>query len=130
MVTLQVLPVCPAIPDPPESDGGSAPQFIPITAAWQLDLAGQRLVGTPGEVLLPALEFRLLEAFQRHPQRVLSRDQLLAMAWGPGFDGTDRAVDRAVCRLRHILEPDHGRPRYIRTRRGAGYSYCPSPSVP
>lgn len=128
MVKLQILP--PGIPAPfaasaPADEG----RLVPLTTDWRLDLDGRRLLGPSDEVLLPALEFRLLEVFQRHPQRVLSRDQLLAMAWGPAFEGTDRAVDRAIYRLRHIIEPDPGQPRYIRTRRGVGYSYCPPPSV-
>jgi DNA-binding response OmpR family regulator len=129
MVKLQILPPVATTPVAPASATDAA-QRIPITAAWQLDLAGQRLVGPAGEVLLPALEFRLLVVFQRHPQRMLSREQLLDLAWGPAFEGTDRAVDRAIYRLRHILEPDPDQPRYLRTRRGAGYSYCPPPSVP
>ena len=128
MVKLQILP--PVATTPVASASVAAAQLLPITAAWQLDLAGQRLVGPAGEGLLPALEFRLLVVFQRHPQRMLSREQLLDLAWGPAFEGTDRAVDRAIYRLRHILEPDPDQPRYLRTRRGAGYSYCPPPSVP
>ena len=101
---------------------------VPITAGWQLDVAGQRLVGPAGEIELPALEFRLLEIFTRHPHQVLSRDELLDLAWGPEFDGTDHAVDRAVCRLRHLLNPDQSKPRALRTRRGAGYCFYPPPA--
>lgn len=123
-MTPPVLPPSAPTATAPTSAADAAPP-IPITAALRLDVAGHRLVGPGGEVLLPALELRLLEVFRRHPHRVLSRDQLLDLAWGPAFDGTDRAVDRAVYRLRRLLEPDPDQPRYLRTRRGAGYSYCP-----
>ena len=128
MVKLQILP--PATPAPVAAPPADEGRPLPLTADWRLDVAGQRLVGTAGEVLLPALEFRLLLVFRRHPQRVLSRDQLLDLAWGRDFAGTDRAVDRAVYRLRQLLEPNPGQPRYVRTRRGAGYSYDPPPSAP
>ncbi len=125
-----VLPPGATTPIAPVPATADAAPLLPITAAWRLDVAGQRLVGPAGEVLLPALEFRLLLVFRRHPHRVFSRDHLLDLAWEPAFEGTDRAVDRAVYRLRHLLEPNPARPRYLRTRRGAGYSYCPPPSVP
>lgn len=117
MVKLRTLPPSPAAPAP----------AAPATAEWWLDRAGQRLVGPAGEVLLPALEFRLLDVFRQRPEVVLSREQLLDLAWDHDFDGTDRAVDHAICRLRQLLEPDPAHPRAIQTRRGAGYRYCPPP---
>jgi len=113
MVKLRILPPSPAAPVPAAPATADAALLVPITADWQLDRAGQRLVGPAGAVLLPALEFRLLDAFRRHPDVVLSRGQLLDLAWGRDFDGTDRAVDRAICRLRQLLEPDPTHPRYV-----------------
>lgn len=129
MVKLRILPPSPAAPAPAMPATANAARLVPITADWQLDRAGQRLVGPAGEVLLPALEFRLLDVFHRHPDVVLSREQLLDLAWDRDFDGTDRAVDHAVCRLRRFLEPDPAHPRSIQTRRGAGYRYCPPPAA-
>lgn len=129
MAKLLIPSVGTASPAPPSSDESPSTPPIPITTAWSLDLAGQRLVGPAGEVLLPALEFRVLQVFRRHPHAVLSREQLLNAAWGEDFVGTDRVVDRAVCWLRRVLEPDPAHPRTLRTRRGAGYTYCPPPSA-
>jgi two-component system OmpR family response regulator len=126
MVKLRILPPDGTTSIAPATDVDTAP-LLPITATWRLDVAGQRLVGPSGEVLLPALEFRLLEVFRHHPHRVLSREQLLDAVWGRDFAGTDRVVDRAVCWLRRILEPDPAHPRALITRRGVGYSYCPPP---
>jgi len=133
MMKLQILPpvaTTPVATTPVASASVAAAHLLPITAAWQLDLAGQRLVGPAGAVLLPALAFRLLDAFRRHPDVVLSREQLLDLAWGRDFDGTDRVVDQAVYWLRQVLEPDPARPCYLCTRRGIGYTYYPPPAKP
>jgi two-component system phosphate regulon response regulator PhoB len=65
-------------------------------------------------------EFRLLQFFLSHPERVYSRGQLLDMAWGRGTFVEERTVDVHIRRLRKELEPS-GYYRYIQTVRGAGY---------
>ena len=67
-------------------------------------------------VSLSAREFSLLKAFAGHPRQVLSRQQLLSMAWGMNFDPGTNLVDVYVGYLRR--KP--GRP-VIETVRGAGY---------
>ncbi len=65
---------------------------------------------------LPAREFALLKAFVGHPSQVLSRQELLSMAWGMDFDPGTNLVDVYVGYLRRKL----GEP-CIETVRGAGY---------
>jgi DNA-binding response OmpR family regulator len=73
-------------------------------------------------VSLTPTEFRLLAALVRHPNQVLSPDQLLAQAWqDPGGVGPDR-VKFAIMRLRRKLGPD-GADRRIEAVRGFGYRY-------
>jgi DNA-binding response OmpR family regulator len=67
-------------------------------------------------VSLSAREFSLLRAFVGHPRQVLSRQQLLSMAWGMNFDPGTNLVDVYVGYLRRKL----GGP-VIETVRGAGY---------
>ncbi len=67
------------------------------------------------------LEFKVLAAFVRHPGRVLTRQQLLDEAWGPGLFVTERVVDNQVTNLRKKVEPDPSRPRYLVTVSGQGY---------
>jgi DNA-binding response OmpR family regulator len=74
-------------------------------------------------IAVSALEFRLLEAFVRHPGRVLSRSQLIDAAWGPETIITDRVVDTHILHLRKKIEPKPARPRYIRSVRGMGYRF-------
>jgi DNA-binding response OmpR family regulator len=86
---------------------------------------GKRLLGGGGELSLSALAFHLLKVFVRHPHAVLTREQLLTAVWPPGFAGIDHAVDQAIYALRRVVEPDPSHPRYLCTRRGLGYVYCP-----
>jgi DNA-binding response OmpR family regulator len=79
-----------------------------------------RVAGRP--VSLTPIEFRLLAALVRHPNQVLSPDQLLAQAWqDPAGVGPDR-VKFAVMRLRRKLGPD-GADGRIEAVRGFGYRY-------
>jgi DNA-binding response OmpR family regulator len=80
-----------------------------------------RRAGNPVE--LTALEFKLLAAFIRNSGKVLSRDQLLDLAWGHGAFVTDRVVDNHVVTLRKKVEPDPSKPRYIVSIRGLGYRF-------
>jgi DNA-binding response OmpR family regulator len=73
-------------------------------------------------VRLTPTEFRLLAALVRHPNQVLSPDQLLAQAWqDPAGVGPDR-VKFAVMRLRRKLGPE-GADSRIEAVRGFGYRY-------
>ncbi|TAL32281.1 MAG: response regulator [Phenylobacterium sp.] len=73
-------------------------------------------------ILLTSGEFSLLSAFLDHPQRILSRDQLLDIARGNESDVFDRAVDVQISRLRRKLHAcSEG--EIIKTVRGAGYMF-------
>lgn len=92
----------------------------------RLDLAACRLTGPNGEpVPLTAMEFDLLSAFARHPNRALSRDQLLDLAHRRDGEPFDRSIDIRVTRLRRKIEADPAHPQAIRTVRGIGYMFVP-----
>jgi DNA-binding response OmpR family regulator len=69
--------------------------------------------------LTPA-EFKVLAALARAPGRVFTREELLARAFGPDYDGMDRTVDVHITNLRRKLEAG-GAPRYLHTVHGLGY---------
>jgi two-component system phosphate regulon response regulator OmpR len=71
------------------------------------------------------MEFDLLKAFATHPNRVLSRDQLLDLAHGRSSEPFDRSIDIRITRLRRKIESDPDTPKIIRTVRGAGYIFDP-----
>jgi two-component system OmpR family response regulator len=66
----------------------------------------------------------LLEVFLKHPQRVLSRDQLLSLTKGREAEPFDRSVDNQVSRLRKKLEADPQNPTLIKTVWGGGYMFA------
>jgi two-component system phosphate regulon response regulator OmpR len=69
------------------------------------------------------MEYDLLKAFADHPNKVLSRDQLLNLAHNRDWEPFDRSIDIRITRLRRKIEPDPAKPQVIKTVRGAGYIY-------
>ena len=89
----------------------------------------QRMVTAGGQpVQLTPLEFRLLTAFVRHPNQVLTHDQLLELVWGD-VEGARDQVKLYVGYLRKKLAPDAPNSVPIETRRGFGYAYRPQRST-
>jgi DNA-binding response OmpR family regulator len=76
-------------------------------------------------VELRGREFDLLLFLMERPERVLTRDQILANVWGHDYEGTERTVDNFVSALRRKLGEDGERPRHIRTVWGIGYRFVP-----
>ena len=75
------------------------------------------------QVELTALELRLLKVFVSHRGRVLTRAQLLDLAWEQGTNVSDRVVDTHILNLRRKIEPLPSEPRFIRGVRGIGYRF-------
>ncbi len=85
---------------------------------------GQRRVRVRGqEVSLTPLEFKLLSTFVRHPNQVLSREQLLDQVWGDPYGVSGDQVKLYVGYLRKKLSPDAPESVPIETVRGFGYRY-------
>jgi two-component system OmpR family response regulator len=96
-------------------------------AGWRLDVARRELRSEHNTlILLSGGEFDLLLAFVEHPQKVLTRDQLLDLAHGQAYSAYDRSVDVLVSRLRRKLEIDVKNPSVIRTVRNGGYIFTPT----
>jgi len=88
---------------------------------FEVDAARRQVRAPNGALLLlTAGEFALLNVFLDHPQRVLSREQLLELARGAETQVFDRAVDVQISRLRRKLNACTHE-EVIRTLRGAGY---------
>jgi len=117
----------PRIPAPqlPQPQPGSPGTLVPF-GDLQLDLDARRLLRPDGAHLdLTAMEFDLLEAFARNPNRVMSRERLLDLAHHRDGDVFDRSIDVRVTRIRRKVERDPARPQLIKTMRGAGYMFVP-----
>ncbi len=99
----------------------SAPRlrFGPI----ELDRDARRVYRDGHELTLAPQEYRLLEFFATHPDRVYSREALLEHAWDPEVYVDPRTVDVHVRRLRARIEDDSAAPRWLQTVRGVGYRF-------
>jgi two-component system phosphate regulon response regulator OmpR len=115
-------------PPKPEAPMAAAGAFARVRVGrCLLEVDSHRLLTTEGdEVPLTAMEFALLRAFVRNPNRVLSRDQLMLHSRNRTRDPFDRAIDIRIGRLRRKVEPDPGEPTVIRTVRNEGYMFVPS----
>ncbi|MCP5150316.1 MAG: response regulator [Ectothiorhodospiraceae bacterium] len=92
----------------------------------RLDLDAHKLFAADGEEIpVTAMEFDMLKAFAEHPNRVLSRDQLLDLAHNRDWEPFDRSIDIRISRLRKKVELDPTKPQVIKTVRGAGYLFSP-----
>jgi two-component system OmpR family response regulator len=95
-------------------------------AGWTLDTLTRELQSPAHVVIdLSGGEYDLLLAFLEHPNRVLSRDQLLELARNRSAASFDRSIDVQVSRLRRKLQADDNAPALIKTVRGAGYMFVP-----
>jgi two-component system OmpR family response regulator len=91
---------------------------------WRLDTTARHLLDSEGTIVaVSGGEYRLLRVFLDHPQRVLSRDQLLNLTQGRDADLFDRSIDLLVSRLRQRLLDDARDPAYIKTVRSEGYVF-------
>jgi two-component system, OmpR family, response regulator len=106
-----------AAPEP----AGTTPSARYEFAGWRLDLMRRELRDPAGTFInLSDGEFALLRTFIEHPQRVLSRDQLLDITRGNNVEVYDRAIDSQVSRLRRKLN-ERADQELIRTVRNEGY---------
>jgi two-component system phosphate regulon response regulator PhoB len=94
--------------------------------ALRLDTASHRVMSGETTVSLGPTEYRLLQFFMEHPERVYSRSQLLDRVWGGNVYVEERTVDVHIRRLRKALEP-FGCDNLIQTVRGSGYRFSTRP---
>lgn len=89
----------------------------------RIDLKAKTVTRGGQPVELTAQEFKLLAHLVSNPGRTFSRDELLAAAWGYGYEGTARTVDNFISQLRAKFELDPDAPRRFTTVRGLGYRF-------
>jgi two-component system, OmpR family, phosphate regulon response regulator PhoB len=87
-----------------------------------LDQASHRVMVGDRTVALGPTEYRMLEFFMTHPERVYTRDQLLDRIWGGNVYVEERTIDVHIRRLRKALE-EFGYDRFVQTVRGSGYRF-------
>ena len=92
-----------------------------------LNQAKQTVATEAGELELSSTEYRILKVLMKHPNTVLSRDQLMTLAQGRDFMAFDRSIDVHISKLRAKLEPDPRSPKRIKTVWGSGYMFVAAP---
>lgn len=91
---------------------------------FELDLLSRTLTNSEGkQILLTSGEYKLIEVFVKHANRVLSRDQLLDLIYDSDAPAFDRSIDVRIGRVRKKLDDDPRNPRLIKTVRNDGYIF-------
>ena len=100
-----------------------------VTRAFTVDLARRVVTGSDeAPIHLTPIEWQLLEALVRQPDRLVTQRQLLQTVWGPGYEQETNYLRVHLTHLRRKLEPDSRQPRYLRTEPGVGYRFVPDPT--
>jgi DNA-binding response OmpR family regulator len=93
--------------------------------AVTIDFAALDVTVRGEQVMLTPLELRVLQALVEHRNQVLSRTQLMELAWDEPYTVSDDQVKVCIGSLRKKIERDAAKPELIRTMRGFGYRYYP-----
>ncbi len=102
--------------------GEAAAKSEPAVEGFVLDKDRMCVIKKGGEVVdLTQREYDIIKFMSAEKGRIFSREELMSGVWNYDYYGDLRAVDVAVRRLREKLEDDPANPRYIITKRGAGY---------
>ena len=89
--------------------------------ALRMDLLRRQVFVGDREVRLTPIEYKLLAALVRHAGKVVTHSQLLRDVWGPTHTDQAHYVRVYLAHLRHKLETEPARPRYLLTEPGVGY---------
>ncbi len=93
---------------------------------WHFDMAKRELTTNDGTACpLTTGEFDLLKALVTHPNRALTRDQIMDLIKGHDWSPNDRTIDNQIARLRKKIEADPEKPNLVKTVRGVGYMFTP-----
>ena len=101
--------------------GGDGETAVFSVGDLRVDLARRQVFVEDREVRLTPNEYQLLATLVRHAGKVLTHRQLLKAVWGPTYLTEVHYVRLYMGQLRHKLEADPARPRYLRTEPGVGY---------
>jgi len=92
-----------------------------VVGDLRVDLARRHVYIADQQVHLTPIEYKLLTTLVRYAGRVVTHRQLLQEGWGPGHTEANHYLRVYMGQLRHKLEADPARPRYLVTEPGVGY---------
>lgn len=95
----------------------------PVFASGDLrvDLSKRQVCIGDDEIHLTPIEYKLLTTLVRYAGKVVTHRQLLNEVWGPAYAGESQYLRVYMTQLRHKIEADPARPRYLTTELGVGY---------
>jgi len=100
---------------------GAQPQTRIAIGALAIDLAAHRVQRDGADVHLTPIEYKLLAVLAQHRGKVMTHRQLLREVWGAAHVESPHYLRIYLRALRHKIEPDPTRPRYLLTEVGVGY---------
>ena len=101
----------------------AAPDDVLEVGDVRLDRRRHEVKVAGDEVRLPLKEFELLELLLANAERVVHRDTLIDVVWGPDYVGDTKTLDVHMRRLRAKVDKEPARPSKITTVRGVGYRF-------
>jgi two-component system KDP operon response regulator KdpE len=90
----------------------------------ELDLAAHTVAVSGETVHLTPTEFALLRTLVRNRGRLMTHSNLLREVWGPAYEGDTPLLRAHVANLRHKIEPEPSKPRYLTTDPRIGYRFA------
>jgi len=88
-----------------------------------IDFESRVILKQSEEVKLTPNEYKILTTLIKYPNKVFTRDELIASAFGTEFEGYDRTIDSHIKNLRQKIESDPKNPIYVKTIHGVGYKF-------
>jgi two-component system, OmpR family, KDP operon response regulator KdpE len=99
----------------------SANESVFTVGNLRVDLARRQVFVREDQVHLTPTEYKLLATLVQNAGKVVTHRQLLQAVWGPGYENESNYLRVHMTQLRHKLEADPTRPRYLVTELGVGY---------
>ena len=94
-----------------------------VSGDYELNLRSRELKCLGKKIELTQVEYLIMKTFLENPDKALSRDNILALVWGPEYQGDLKVVDVNIRRLRLKIKEDAAAPRHIVTAWGYGYKW-------
>jgi DNA-binding response OmpR family regulator len=98
-------------------------EMILTSGQLRLFTSSMKLFQGEEEIELTSTEFKLLHVLMRNMNQVLTREQLIELAFGIDYEGFNRSIDTYIKRIRQKIEPDPKHPLYLKTKYGLGYVF-------
>jgi two-component system KDP operon response regulator KdpE len=102
-----------------ENQGSEDPVFT--LGEMKIDFSKRQVFVSESEIHLTPIEYKIMTILARYAGKVVTQRQLLKEVWGPNYTTENHYLRIYMSQLRHKLETDPARPRYLITEPGVGY---------